>query len=310
MKMKKIYLIVFLFPGIHAFAQEGKVDKVLQAIYSQVKQPADKYIDDKVLYKPENQAYAIRALMPWYADSLKEIRSKAIVLTARIVRSSADTSLRRMAVHLLLRAYRDRNLVNSKLAVEYLTTFSKNDFDQGARDTILHLLKPAQHSLPVFIKLAGYLGIEDARPILRAMPASGGLDETEVWAVQLALARMGDERAAMLCADVGRRKTLNNQYINALLPDLVYTHHKKVYDVLVIHVNSDENGCSSPNPNYSGKIPCAYRIIESLCGQIKGYPLQVNAGGDLVTDDYPKALKLVREWLSKNNDYTLKNTAF
>jgi len=309
--MKWFNIFTLLLVSLNfANAQESKVNSILQAIYRQVITPNDKYIEEARLFKPSNQQYTFKALERWLTDTSSNIRCRAVSLTSKIGKITDDSLLRRAVVFRLANCCKDVKPGVAGLSASYLTHYSRSDFEQQAKDTLLSCLNPDQPAFIQIMKLTGYLHISEARPILLSLISQHYLDEPQIWATQFTLARLGDQRSAKICALLAEQNSLNNLYVNNLLPDLIYTRSKYVYNELVTYLNSDETGCLSPNPNYSGQIPCAYRILEALCGKIDGYPLQANRYGDLVNSGYPEALIQAREWLAKNPAYTIIDTSY
>ena len=50
--------------------------------------------------------------------------------------------------------------------------------------------------------------------------------------------------------------------------------------------------------------------MEMLAPAIKNYPYSLDATGELLTDDYDKALYNIREWFKKNPQYIIVNTQY
>jgi hypothetical protein len=119
------------------------------------------------------------------------------------------------------------------------------------------------------------------------------------WDALLALARMGDPAAVESCMKKIRRVEAGDDVVYRLMPDLLYLHRPEAVAYLVEVLNSDENLCSSPNPYVEEKILCGYRVMERLVGYLKGYPLKLQASGDVDTNDYTKALEQARKWCAK-----------
>lgn len=307
----KQYLLLVLWVIIlrPCLAQKGKIDKTLKAVYNQAITPGNQFIDENQLYQPTNQSYVFAEMKRWMADTSSGVRLKAVSILSKISLQSSDTILRGAIIQQLVLSYKDTCREVGGLVIAMLPRFTRNDFGPAARDSLLAWLNPATPRLSEIIKLVGYLHIYEAVPVLRGL-VSQGIREDEVWASQFALARLGDERSEKICARMASQNSLDNIYVNRLLPDLVYTHSKYVYNALLVQLNKDENGCSSPNPYYEGKIPCTYRILEAFCGKINGYPLQTARWGDLVGITYPKALKQAREWFAQNPNYTIIDTAY
>ena len=121
---------------------------------------------------------------------------------------------------------------------------------------------------------------------------------------------MGNDEQTAWCVQKVKKAPVNSGLIANVLPDLIYTRQKEALDYCVELLFSDEKLCSSPNPDLSERIPCAYRIIEMLAPVIEGFPIKVNPSIGLESDDYPKTLQTVREWFKKNSNYKINRETF
>jgi hypothetical protein len=96
-----------------------------------------------------------------------------------------------------------------------------------------------------------------------------------------------------------------------LVPDMIYTRQKSMFDYLFRIIESNEKTCSSPNPDSSTKILCAYNVIGQIAPFIQKFPVEVRASGDLKSNDYEKTLLDVRNWIKENKaKYVIKSDGF
>jgi hypothetical protein len=116
---------------------------------------------------------------------------------------------------------------------------------------------------------------------------------------------MGDKEQTEWCVQMVKKAPVNSGLVENVLPDLVYTRQKEAIDYCVELLFSDEKLCAAPNPELSERIPCAYRIIELLAPVIENFPVKVNPSIGLESDDYPKTLQTVREWLKEHKEYKI-----
>ncbi|NJO87362.1 MAG: hypothetical protein HC821_05150, partial [Lewinella sp.] len=65
-------------------------------------------------------------------------------------------------------------------------------------------------------------------------------------------------------------------------------------------VATANRNCTPADAETPGQIDCGYRLIEQLAPAIAGFPVQADAEGDLLTDDYAAALVAVRTWYAAN----------
>ena len=129
------------------------------------------------------------------------------------------------------------------------------------------------------------------------------------WAAHLALARMGDNTEIAYCIRVVQSKQMNNAIVYNLVPSLIYTRQKAVFDYLITILNSDEKNCNSSNPDNDSRIVCGYRVMEFLAPVIKDFPLQTIPGiNQIKTNNYDAALETARKWFKeKGEKYEILN---
>ena len=205
--------------------------------------------------------------------------------------------------------------VNSAPAVEQyrivkeLQKFSPADFTSSDLNTLETILTAeTTFHRDRFYLLAGYLGMEEE---LRIVPPE--LRETEKLKRShgLAMVRAGNEfRRNQL---VGKINTLdyNDEFTYDIVPLLIYTHDREVYDYLIELTLQPNNNCEPPDPHVTGNIDCGYRMMEYLAPVLKDYPFQVGPSGDLEVENYRKALIETREWLRRHrSDYEIVEGAY
>ncbi|WP_224996309.1 hypothetical protein [Cesiribacter sp. SM1] len=130
------------------------------------------------------------------------------------------------------------------------------------------------------------------------------------WTAYLALSRMANTEATQLLVKKARKLPLGDDLVYELLPDLAWVRQKAATDYLVKLLLLESTDCSSPDPDSSRKITCAYHIMELLVPTIQKSPLQLGTSGDIPTDSYPKARAQASEWFRKNgsNYQLVKNS--
>jgi hypothetical protein len=100
---------------------------------------------------------------------------------------------------------------------------------------------------------------------------------------------------------------MNDLVVHSLVPDIVYLNQREAIDYLLIKILDEEKLCSSPNPEVELSINCAYRLMEAVAPVIVDFPIELDASGDLLVDDYDEALSQVREWIQANyQSYQIK----
>ncbi|BDX37783.1 hypothetical protein CYCD_11380 [Tenuifilaceae bacterium CYCD] len=244
----------------------------------------------------------IKCIKEYSGDTLKY--EKALQLSnivKELTQKTNNIKIKQEAIHYFLMNLSNANPGVASNSINVLKKFPKTYYDSSAITLInLCIIKNAS-SYKNIVLLAGYIGDSTTlKQINSVFPNSRNYNKTEKWATYLALARLGDNASLNYCISKINSLPLNDEVIDILYPDLIYTHRKEAYDVLVKSIFSDEKLCSSTNPNSDSKIICGYRVIELLSPQIEGFPIEVLPSGDLNIDNYPKALEITRNWFNNN----------
>ncbi|MEM9526127.1 MAG: hypothetical protein AAGA31_05930 [Bacteroidota bacterium] len=156
---------------------------------------------------------------------------------------------------------------------------------------------PALPCRPKLFLLAGFLGEAEA---LYAVPEDLRKSIREKNAYDLALIRAGDQPRIERLKRLLEAATVDDDFIFEVAPKLIYTRRREVMDFLFAEILKDQNNCSPADSHTSGRINCAYRIMEMVAPVIQEFPLAVGASGDLTVTDYPKALAIARAWIEDN----------
>ncbi|UII27533.1 hypothetical protein LVD15_03620 [Fulvivirga maritima] len=126
----------------------------------------------------------------------------------------------------------------------------------------------------------------------------------------LALSRMGDEASAQKIIGILENLPVNDNLVYELVPDLVYTRNKTAFDYLFTIINSNENNCTSADPDNEAAILCGYRVMEYLAPHLTAQPLPAE-DGELAVDNYEQALQELRAWYTVNkSDYGISDEGY
>ncbi len=191
-------------------------------------------------------------------------------------------------------------------AVRKLQRFEYNEFTTADKTKLNTILTKDTPHLSKLIKLAGFLQMTDELEALRQMEITNRRDKQ---ALNLARTRCGNgNRLASMMKNV-RKIPVNDRFVYEVAPMLVYVRQKAATNYLLELILEEEERCSPADAETPGSINCAYRLIEMVAPTIKDFPVKVGRTGDIITDDYQKALEEVRTWIHNNkNNYQL-NTA-
>lgn len=303
--MKFFFTVVLLvFSGI-TFAQQKSID----TYFSQLRSGKSPNLPAEI-YKPENAKAILNALPAYAKDTVMLIRGKA-ALVARVVGTKSTVApIRQQAVMQIIQAARDKNTGNAGSALNYLTEFKKTDFTKVHRDSLIVLFRRNPPYMDVLAKLVGFLDIKELKNDLFALSQNSAFGRKERWSAMLALARMNDAQAITDIMSRVKRMPVSDPVVYEIFPDLIYTRKPEAIAYLVEALNSDAKNCNSADAESEARIPCAYRVMEMLAPVIDGYPLKLDASGDVNTTDYPAALQQARDWFVKNKSYTINTSSF
>jgi hypothetical protein len=307
--MKRYYTLSILLASLLIFgatrnlhAQESVRD--LQAYMAKLRTSPYETVPTSVWKDTRNELKLLNTLIPYYEDTVKNIRQKAFYVTKRIGQSSKDAAVQRLAIDGTLRALKEKDTGISGNALEALTGFNRANFSVAAKDTIGSLIKSGAPHLDKLLRLAGFLGLQNRISQIQSI-ANGDANTNIKWAARLALARMGDREATEWIVNKLNNAQIGDDFVYDVVPELVYTRQPQIFDFLEKIINSDEQNCHSSNPDSEKKILCGYRVMEQIAPAIKDFPVKTNESGDLNVSEYGAALLKVRTWLASNSDYAM-----
>ena len=181
-------------------------------------------------------------------------------------------------------------------AIGKLTNHKKSEFDNVAQAKLASLLQPNTLYLDRLVKLAGFIGLQDALNSLNQQELKNKILKT---AINLALARTGDRAKMNLLMRNVKKQKVDDNFTLDLLPTLTYVRQKEVFDYLFKLIEKNDKNCHPSDAETKGNIPCAYRILEAVAANIIDFPVETDRYG-LKTNDYPEALRIARQWIREN----------
>ncbi|MCA6406891.1 MAG: hypothetical protein IM594_14920, partial [Cytophagales bacterium] len=277
----------------------------LSAIRSNPTLPVPK----SVLSDPQNESLLLTTVSPFLTDTLEQVRAKAFYLVSSIGQKSNATTVRQSAVGYILKGIQDKSTGINGVATEALTHFKIADFNNTARVSLGEALVASTHHLDQVVKLAGYLKEQGyAEKISLLLTAASS--KKHKWACRLALARMGNAPAIQYLKDKLLTATVNDDFVYDVVPDLLYTRNAEVFKYIETIVQSDTYACEPADPDASGSLLCAYRVMEYLSPYISNFPLRTDDQGNLEETDYKQALQKLRKWLNENKNYQIKDETY
>ena len=246
-------------------------------------------------------------------DSLSYEKSYAIISKLKTITSKSKNEITQKAtIKYYIKLSRNYNSSVSSLALKELRLFPRTLYDSSDIQNISKSIDSKFKAYNDIVLIVGYICHQNfTETINRVFPNSRVFNKQERWATHIALARLGNESALNYCTSRAASLTLSDQVIDIIYPDLIYTHNKQAYDILVEALYSDDKKCSSLNPNSDSKIICGYRIVELLAPKIRNFPIKVLPSGDLDVSNYQAAIEIAREWFKINfENYEIIDNAY
>lgn len=248
-------------------------------------------------------------ITPYLYDTLSMIRLKAYILLHQCGLQNIKSKDKQIIIAHLLRGWFDADSGINGFVASALSVYAKSDFTKSAKDNIVLLINKSPGYYHQLIKIAGFLELQELIPVLQQkLSTTIKITDRVRWATYLALSRMGDSSATQVVLNNVKKLSISDEVVYTLFPDLIYTRQREIIDYLIEQLYSDEANCNSSNPEKSKRIPCGYRIMEYLAVAVKNYPLTTDITGELMVNNYEKALLDVRAWFKHGNGrYEIKN---
>lgn len=159
---------------------------------------------------------------------------------------------------------------------------------------------------PGLIQVVGAVG--DAR-MLDAIPAEYLEHDLTRQTVTLARIRQGDKALSRKLVETLRRIALDDEYVTRLLPDLIYTRSRPVFDHLYQQMAAAQRSCRSLNPYNDEPLDCGYLLAPALGQATEDFPVAIDFEGLFEAEDVPAALARVRKWYAAHVDtYVIDDT--
>ena len=300
-----ILAVIVLLPYL-SYSQ--KLDEQVRGYFEEVRAGKDPAIP-KEIFQPENARIVLGELTSYQHDTVCAVRSKVYMICHRVGDGTKQSTLRQTAVTRLVQGCKDEDTGNAGLALDYLTTFRKDDFTASSKDGIRNLVRSKASHFDQVLKLAGFLELTDLKESINPYTQAGNAQSIR-WAALVALLRMNDSGAIDEMIRRVRKLPVTDDIVYKIFPDLVYTRNAEAIRYMVEVMQRDDKNCMTADAEREEPIPCGYRIMEQLAPVIKGYPLELDESGDVKAKDYTAALQKVREWFLSHKDYTIVRDRF
>lgn len=305
--MKYNYLIALLFSGLLAFPQ-GDLTKQIQTLMSQLRVQQPVTVDRSKITTSANYKETSEALSKYAGDTVLNVRYEALNLSSQVAARSKDKALIKKSIRNIIKNCVINNTINNQI-VNLLKRHVKQDFENDELIMIQTTLESQENNIGNLAKIYAFAGGPAVLPSLNGLLAKPNLTKSDKKDLKLALTRCGDERYAAKMNETLKQQVVNDDLIYSALPDILYTKNKAMFSFLLDGILSDSKKCSSANNDDNTPMICAYRLIEQMAPEIVDFPATVNEKGEINSKDLSKTLTEVREWIKKNKQTFVVNTA-
>ncbi|MES2134136.1 MAG: hypothetical protein V4506_17445 [Bacteroidota bacterium] len=305
--MKYNYLIVLLFTGLLAFPQ-GDLTKQIQTLMSQLRAQQPVTVDRGKIIASANYKETSEVLTKYASDTVLNVRYEALNMLSQSAIRSKDKTLIKKSIRNTIKNSVINNTINNQI-VNLLKRNAKQDFENDELILMKATLESRENNIGNLAKIYAFAGGATVLMDLNALLVKPNLTKGDKKDLKLALTRCGDERYATKMNETLKQQVVNDELIYSALPDILYTKNKAMFSFLLDGILSDSKKCSSANNDDNTPMICAYRLIEQLAPEIVDFPATVNEKGEINSKDLPKTLTEVREWIKKNKDTFVINTA-
>lgn len=300
MKALTIFLIVLICPQ---FIRAQHPADYLQEYISRVR--AGQSPPGPIVTLPtENPQAIFSQLEAHLKDTLPTVRAAAAEIVHFVSINASDPSVRMLGVDLLLKTYRAEDAGHNSSRLNYLQAYRRDDFSSSARDVVRGLVRLEPAYFDRILRLAGFLQLGDLTADIRAWTQPGNPAAIR-WSALLSLCRMGDAAATEAVLRRASDIPVNDDVVYQLFPDLIYTRAPKLIAYIVEALHQDQPNCFAADAEREVLIDCGYRIMEQLAPVVRDFPVELDEGGDLKSDNYQASLESIRLWFRENPGYTI-----
>lgn len=304
---KDICAIVFIF--FCSSAQAQSLDEHITQYFLSVRQGGSG-TPPGVLYDSVLAGETLNKLEPYTRDdTITSVRLRACEISTFLSAGSGIPTLREKGVDILFSANGKGDTETTGVILEMLKTFLSDDYGEAAKDQVRIAIKSEGPYLAEWMRMAAFLNLVDVIQDIRPYSQPGNRRDIR-WSALVSLARLGDASAASELMTRVQKLPVNDDFVYGIIPDLMFTRQPEPIQYAVKILSDNARLCLSPNPENETPIPCGYRVMEQLAPVIEGFPLKVDASGDLITEDYVNALDIARKWLKENHPYKIRRDTY
>lgn len=257
-----------------------------------------------LLRSQTNASEILGAINNTLSDTLMIIRRVGYQSLGVLHRTFDQEIIRKQIIELQFKGLADPSSEIQSLSLDNLADLDRKLINASQTNQLVRLIDETFPNKDVLLLLVGRLSDQSAVPAIRRFTQPGNSAKVR-WAALLSLARLGDQDAISTVDSKIQNLEVNSDVVYNIVPNLIYTNQKQLYDFLVEELNGNQRNCEPANPDETEPINCAFRILEMLAPKVEDFPIGITASGDLDTSNYRQALETAREWFAANPDYQI-----
>lgn len=293
----RLILILLLLQSINAIISQE--NSLINQIINKSSKGESYSTDLSILVNQTNSVTQLSVIEELIESKNIDTRYLAYQIIYRVGKQVSDQKVTQRAVYILVsRGLTDEEATIRIRNIELLGEFNENDFSQQSRSSLAAIIIDSKTNTTELTRLAGHVKLIELVTIFEQRLITSK-NKKEVWLIHCSLARMGDPVQKEYCLSRFKSLGFNDEIIQNILPDLLFTENRDVIDYLLDSILIDNLNCSSFNPDSSERVNCAFRLIEKVSPYVENFPVKVGESGDLEVSDYDEALSVVRQWITE-----------
>ncbi|MBY0424329.1 MAG: hypothetical protein K2Q22_01730, partial [Cytophagales bacterium] len=200
------------------------------------------------LYNPKNTPLSLEFLNKYSSDSSASVRFQIYSLTASLGQKSGDVAIKKQAIISLLKGTQDMDPTISEMSWNQLLAFPPSNFQGNPMDVLTKYSKNSTPQPELWAKTMGYLFLKSKQTEIKSLIESN-LSAKQKWQIHLALARMGESSSTEYILTKISKIQINDDWIISLMPDLVYTQSRPIFNLLFKAILDTSSNCQSAHPD-------------------------------------------------------------
>ncbi len=253
----------------------------------------------KVLSGHPNPKEVAAAIYASAIDTTITDHKGTVYLIKQLERKTTDPVVRESYVRSLTEILFRPSSTVAASALKVMQQFDRANFSQSAKEDLMTYISEQKDNRGEAILLLGFVGNPNDVSFLKNLEHYTSISKKDKYKVKLALVRLNDRTAVEEFMTELSARTVNDNLVTDLLPDLIYTHHPAVYTYLLNELYNELPACLSANNDSEDRVLCSYRIMEQIAEEIIDFPVKLDPSGEL-SGDYEEALNTARKWYQAN----------